>query len=29
LGWEYSVDLEQGLRMTYQWFLGNLDELRG
>jgi len=29
LGWEYSVELEQGLGMTYEWFLGNLDELRG
>ena len=28
LGWEYSVELEQGLGMTYEWFLGNLDELR-
>lgn len=28
-GWEYSVELEQGLGMTYQWFLGHLDELRG
>ena len=27
LGWEYSVELEQGLGMTYEWFLGNLDEL--
>jgi len=29
LGWQYSVELEQGLGMTYEWFLGNLDELRG
>jgi GDP-L-fucose synthase len=29
LGWEYSVELEQGLGMTYEWFLENLDELRG
>jgi GDP-L-fucose synthase len=29
LGWEYSVDLEQGLGMTYEWFLDNLDGLRG
>jgi len=28
LGWQYSVELEQGLEMTYQWFLDNLDELR-
>ena len=29
LGWEYSVELEQGLGMTYEWFLDNLDSLRG
>jgi len=29
LGWEYSVDLEQGLGITYEWFLENLDKLRG
>jgi len=29
LGWEYSVELEKGLGMTYEWFLGHLDELRG
>ena len=29
LGWEYSVELEQGLGMTYEWFLENLDGLRG
>ena len=29
LGWEYSVELEQGLGMTYEWFLDNLNELRG
>jgi GDP-L-fucose synthase len=29
LGWTYSVELEQGLGMTYEWFLGNLGELRG
>ena len=28
LGWTYSVELEQGLGMTYEWFLGNVDELR-
>jgi GDP-L-fucose synthase len=28
LGWQYSVELEQGLGMTYQWFLDNSDELR-
>jgi len=29
LGWEYSVELEQGLGTTYEWFLDHLDELRG
>jgi GDP-L-fucose synthase len=29
LGWEYSVELEQGLGMTYEWFLEHLDQLRG
>jgi len=28
LGWAYSVELEQGLGMTYEWFLNNVDELR-
>ena len=28
LGWEYTVDLEQGLEMTYDWFLENFDALR-
>ena len=28
LGWEYSVELEQGLGMTYQWFMRSLDEIR-
>jgi GDP-L-fucose synthase len=28
LGWEYSIELEQGLGMTYEWFLENLDDLR-
>ena len=28
LGWEYSVELEQGLVMTYEWFLEHLDQLR-
>lgn len=29
LGWAYSVALEQGLEMTYEWFLDNFDGLRG
>jgi GDP-L-fucose synthase len=29
LGWVNSFELEQGLIMTYEWFLDHLDELRG
>ncbi|MDC0590212.1 GDP-L-fucose synthase [Porticoccaceae bacterium] len=29
LGWEYDVGLENGLKLTYAWFLAHLDELRG
>ena len=29
LGWEYSLELEQGLCLTYEWFLDHLDVLRG
>ncbi len=28
LGWEYSIELDQGLGMTYEWLLRNLDGLR-
>ncbi len=28
LGWQYQVDLESGLRKTYQWFLENQDSFR-
>ena len=28
LGWEYSIDLEQGLLNSYQWFLENQDNFR-
>lgn len=28
LGWKYSVELEQGLGLTYEWFLSHLIELR-
>lgn len=28
LGWTYSVELEQGLEMTYRWFKQNLGRLR-
>jgi GDP-L-fucose synthase len=29
LGWAYDVGLEQGLALTYEWFLAHVDELRG
>jgi GDP-L-fucose synthase len=28
IGWKYSIELEHGLRLTYKWFLRNLDKLR-
>lgn len=28
LGWQYRVNLEAGLRLTYQWFLDNQDNFR-
>lgn len=28
LGWKHSLDLETGLRKTYQWFLTNVEGLR-
>ena len=29
LGWSYSIDLEDGLRNAYQWFLDNQESFRG
>jgi GDP-L-fucose synthase len=29
LGWNYSVELEDGLKITYEWFLDNVNCLRG
>jgi GDP-L-fucose synthase len=29
LGWQYTIDLEQGLELTYRWFLKNQSSLRG
>ncbi|SMX38838.1 GDP-L-fucose synthase [Maliponia aquimaris] len=29
MGWKASIDLEEGLRETYQWFLDNQDSFRG
>ena len=28
LGWEYDIELEHGLALTYAWFLAHFDELR-
>ena len=28
LGWEFSINLEDGLRNTYQWFLNDLQNIR-
>jgi len=28
LGWEYSISLEEGLTLSYQWFLDNLNTIR-
>ena len=28
IGWEYSVELENGIQKTYQWFLNNINELK-
>jgi GDP-L-fucose synthase len=27
-GWTYSIELEEGIRATYDWFLENLDEIK-
>ena len=29
LGWQYTVPLENGLTMAYEWFLNNQDKFRG
>ena len=28
IGWEYSTELEDGIKRTYQWFLDNIDKIR-
>lgn len=28
LGWHYSIEIKDGLQMTYQWFLNNQDNFR-
>ena len=27
-GWQYSTELENGIKMTYQWYLDNLDTIK-
>ncbi len=29
LGWSYSIELNDGLAMTYEWFLAHQDDFRG
>ncbi|BAJ01450.1 GDP-L-fucose synthase [Shewanella violacea] len=29
LGWQYSVELEKGLNLAYQWFVDNQNKFRG
>ena len=28
IGWEYSTELEDGIKKTYQWFLENIDIIK-
>jgi len=28
LGWQYSIELEDGIKKTYQWFLENIDQIK-
>ncbi|MGC6285971.1 MAG: GDP-L-fucose synthase family protein [Polaribacter sp.] len=28
LGWEYSIELKEGIKMTYEWFLENVDDIK-
>jgi len=28
MGWTASIQLEEGIRQTYDWYLANLDSLR-
>jgi GDP-L-fucose synthase len=27
-GWEYSIELEDGIRSTYEWFLDNVEDIK-
>ena len=28
LGWQYSTELKDGIKKTYQWFLKNIDIIK-
>jgi GDP-L-fucose synthase len=28
LGWQHQVNLETGIQLTYDWFLGNIDQFK-
>ncbi len=28
LGWQYSIDLEEGIKQTYHWFLENIEKIK-
>jgi len=28
IGWEYSTELEDGIKKTYQWFLENIHKIK-
>ena len=28
LGWKHTVELKQGIQLTYQWFLENIDQIK-
>ena len=28
MGWEYSTELEDGIKKTYSWFLENIENLK-
>ena len=28
LGWQSTIDLEKGIKMTYEWFLNNIKSFK-
>ena len=28
MGWTYSIELEEGIKKTYDWFLQNIDSIK-